>query len=45
MIDMGPGAGRDGGRITAQGTVAQVANSTKSPTAPFIRRELGLPEK
>ena len=45
MIDMGPGAGRDGGLITAQGTVAQVANSSKSPTAPFIRRELGLPEK
>lgn len=40
VIDMGPGAGADGGRIVAQGTVRQVARSKTAPTAPFIRAEL-----
>ncbi len=40
LIDMGPGAGNDGGTIVAQGTVADVAQSPIAPTAPFIRREL-----
>lgn len=40
VIDVGPGAGNTGGRIVAQGTVAQVARSKQSPTAPYIRAEL-----
>lgn len=40
VIDIGPGAGTEGGRIVAQGTVRQVARSPHSPTAPYIRKEL-----
>lgn len=40
VIDVGPGAGEEGGRIVAQGTVRQVARSSQSVTAPFIRAEL-----
>ncbi|MCH5285515.1 MAG: excinuclease ABC subunit UvrA [Akkermansiaceae bacterium] len=39
VIDMGPSAGAEGGRIVAQGTVRQVA-AKESPTAPFIAQEL-----
>lgn len=35
IIDMGPGGGRHGGRIVAQGTPAQLAG-TASPTGPYI---------
>ena len=41
VIDVGPGAGDEGGTIVAQGTVRQVARSKESITAPFIRAELG----
>lgn len=40
VIDVGPGAGEQGGNIVAQGTVKQVARSAKSVTAPYIRAEL-----
>ena len=40
VIDIGPGAGSDGGKIVAQGSVRQVARSSKSVTAPFMRREM-----
>ena len=40
IIDMGPGAGADGGTIVAQGTVKQVSRAKNSLTAPFIRAEL-----
>ena len=39
IIDMGPAGGRNGGRIIAQGTPEEVAQ-TDSPTAPFLRDEL-----
>lgn len=39
IIDMGPGGGRDGGRILATGTPEQVAKGT-SPTAGFLAAEL-----
>ncbi|MBR5522606.1 MAG: excinuclease ABC subunit UvrA [Akkermansia sp.] len=39
VIDVGPGAGCQGGTIVAQGTVRQLAKAD-SPTAPFIRDEL-----
>ncbi len=40
VIDVGPGAGAQGGRIVAEGPVKTVARSRKSLTAPFIRAEL-----
>ena len=41
IIDLGPGAGSEGGRIAAQGSVRQVARSKTAPTAPYLRAELG----
>ena len=40
VIDLGPGAGDDGGRIVASGTPAQVAASEKGRTAPYLRKHL-----
>ncbi len=40
VIDVGPGAGNQGGTIVAEGTVKAVSRNRKSPTAPFIRAEL-----
>ena len=40
LLDIGPEAGDDGGRIVAQGTPEQVANSKTSRTAPFLRAVL-----
>jgi len=42
IIDVGPGAGRQGGTIVAQGTPAEVARA-KSPTGRFLRGELRIP--
>ena len=36
VIDIGPGAGEEGGWIVAQGTPSEVAQSTDSRTAPFL---------
>lgn len=36
IIDMGPGGGRDGGIILAQGTPEQVAKCPNAPTAPYL---------
>jgi len=42
VIDMGPGAGAEGGRIVAQGTPAQVAETPSgSATAAYLRQALG----
>ncbi|WNG48999.1 excinuclease ABC subunit A [Archangium minus] len=38
VIDMGPGAGDEGGRVVASGTPAEVAASSASRTAPFLAR-------
>ena len=43
VVDMGPGAGARGGRIVAEGTPAQVAQSRASVTAPYLAECLGLP--
>ncbi|MGA5584899.1 excinuclease ABC subunit A [Pseudomonas siliginis] len=40
VIDIGPGAGDQGGRIVAAGTPQKVAASKKSMTAPFLARAL-----
>ena len=36
LIDMGPGAGDQGGRVVAMGTPAEVAASKESVTAPYL---------
>lgn len=38
IIDIGPGAGEEGGSIVAAGTPATVAQSKTSRTAPYLRR-------
>ncbi len=40
VIDMGPGAGGDGGRIVAAGTPAEVARQRGSRTAPYLAQAL-----
>ncbi len=41
VIDLGPGAGPEGGRRVAMGTPAQVAETGESAMAPFLARALG----
>ncbi|PYD62781.1 excinuclease ABC subunit UvrA [Gluconacetobacter entanii] len=41
VIDMGPGAGEDGGTVVAAGTPAEVAKAARSATAPFLARYVG----
>jgi excinuclease ABC subunit A len=40
VIDVGPGAGEQGGRMVACGVPAAVAKSNVSRTAPYLRRFL-----
>ena len=40
VIDVGPGAGDEGGQIVAAGTPPEVAAEKKSRTAPYLRRFL-----
>jgi len=40
VIDIGPGAGEEGGHIVAEGTPGAVAASPGSRTAPYLRRVL-----
>ena len=37
IIELGPGAGEDGGRIVAQGTPEHVAAVADSPTGRYLR--------
>ena len=37
LLELGPGAGEDGGKIVAAGTPEEVARSKTSPTAPYLR--------
>jgi excinuclease ABC subunit A len=40
VIDVGPGAGEEGGRIVAAGTPHEVAGASDSRTAPYLRAAL-----
>jgi excinuclease ABC subunit A len=42
IIDIGPGAGSEGGRIIAQGTVEEVRKIKDSPTGRFLQIKSGL---
>uniref|UniRef100_UPI00338F7352 AAA family ATPase n=1 Tax=uncultured Deinococcus sp. TaxID=158789 RepID=UPI00338F7352 len=42
VLDIGPGAGEEGGRVVAQGPPAEVARVPESRTAPYLARALGL---
>ncbi len=39
LIEMGPGAGADGGRVVAQGTVEELAKNPESLIGPFLSPE------
>jgi excinuclease ABC subunit A len=40
VMDIGPGAGEDGGRIIATGTPVEVSKASASRTAPYLARFL-----
>jgi len=40
IIDMGPGAGDEGGEIVAEGSPEEVAEIQQSATAPFLKASL-----
>lgn len=42
LIEMGPGAGASGGRIVAEGTVAEVAANPLSAIGPFLAGKAGV---
>lgn len=39
LIEMGPGAGSDGGTVVCQGTVAQVMDNSASIIGPYLRQQ------
>jgi excinuclease ABC subunit A len=43
VIDLGPGAGRHGGSVVAEGTVTELEQHPASLTARYLRRELRIP--
>jgi excinuclease ABC subunit A len=43
LIDLGPGAGRHGGRVTAQGTCDEVSRRPESLTGRYLSGELSIP--
>ncbi|MEN3045410.1 MAG: excinuclease ABC subunit UvrA [Candidatus Hydrothermales bacterium] len=47
IIDLGPGAGQEGGYVVAQGTIQDVMNSPESITGKYLKGELKIeiPEK
>ena len=47
IIDLGPGAGRHGGEVVAEGTLEQVLGSERSLTAAYLRRdrEIAIPKR
>ena len=47
IIDLGPGAGKHGGKVVAEGSVGDIVDSKESLTGSYLRGELkiALPEK
>jgi excinuclease ABC subunit A len=45
VIDLGPGAGDEGGQIVAEGVPSAVARSKRSATAPYLLRELSSSQR
>ncbi len=45
VIDLGPGAGMEGGKVVASGTPEKVARKKASQTAPYLARALGIASK
>ncbi|HBO84808.1 MAG: excinuclease ABC subunit A [Deltaproteobacteria bacterium GWC2_42_11] len=43
VIDMGPGAGEEGGRVVAQGTPLEIMENHASLTGRYLSRELEIP--
>ncbi|MCH8883350.1 MAG: excinuclease ABC subunit UvrA, partial [SAR324 cluster bacterium] len=43
VVDLGPGAGRDGGRVLAQGTVADLMAAEASLSGQYLRGALKIP--
>ena len=43
IVDLGPGAGENGGRLVAQGPLEEVLKSKTSLTAKYLRGELSIP--
>jgi excinuclease ABC subunit A len=43
VLDLGPGAGPRGGRLVAQGTLAEVLRAEHSPTAQYLTGRLTIP--
>jgi len=43
IIDMGPGAGVNGGRIVAEGELQSITGNKNSPTGSFLRGDLVIP--
>jgi excinuclease ABC subunit A len=41
VIDMGPGAGDEGGSVVVTGLPANIAKSKKSRTAPYLAEFIG----
>lgn len=39
ILDLGPGPGRHGGEVVAQGTISQLLKSQRSATAAYLRRK------
>ena len=42
VVDIGPAAGREGGQIVAQGTVAEIMRSSKSVTGRWLSGEAAI---
>ena len=45
ILDIGPEAGSQGGKIIAEGTPEKVATAKNSCTAPFLQKILGIEKK
>jgi excinuclease ABC subunit A len=43
IVDLGPGAGEDGGRIVAQGTISQIKENADSLTGKYLKGEICIP--